>query len=135
MNESKVMVTRRQPCPEILIKMMSDLKMRKITTDEIDFKNSLNTLRTQIDVIDQGLLDTLGKRMKVAIEIGNLKKKNSPFLVYLYHDFEENNAFYKYLWKLSEILRWIISRQNFFFKSLICDLIAIFIYYPLNNNK
>ena len=61
--------------PKILIKMMSDLKMRKITTDEIDFKNSLNTLRTQIDVIDQGLLDTLGKRMKVAIEIGNLKKK------------------------------------------------------------
>ena len=63
--------------PEILIKMMSDLKMRKITTDEIDFKNSLNTLRTQIDVIDQGLLDTLGKRMKVAIEIGNLKKKKN----------------------------------------------------------
>ena len=63
--------------PEILIKMMSDLKMRKITTDEIDFKNSLNTLRTQIDVIDQGLLDTLDKRMKVAIEIGNLKKKKN----------------------------------------------------------
>ena len=63
--------------PEILIKMMSDLKMRKITNDEIDFKNSLNTLRTQIDVIDQGLLDTLGKRMKVAIEIGNLKKKKN----------------------------------------------------------
>ena len=63
--------------PEILIKMMSDLKMRKIMTDEIDFKNSLNTLRTQIDVIDQGLLDTLGKRMKVAIEIGNLKKKKN----------------------------------------------------------
>ena len=63
--------------PETLIKMMSDLKMRKITTDEIDFKNSLNTLRTQIDVIDQGLLDTLGKRMKVAIEIGNLKKKKN----------------------------------------------------------
>ena len=63
--------------PEILIKMMSDLKMRKITTDEIDFKNSLNTLRTQIDVIDQGLLDTLGKRMKVAIEIGSLKKKKN----------------------------------------------------------
>jgi len=63
--------------PKILIKMMSDLKMRKITNDEIDFKNSLNTLRTQIDVIDQGLLDTLGKRMKVAIEIGNLKKKKN----------------------------------------------------------
>ena len=63
--------------PEVLIKMMDDLKMRKVTNEEADFKNSLNTLRTQIDVIDQGLLDTLGKRMKVAIEIGNLKKKKN----------------------------------------------------------
>ena len=63
--------------PEVLIKMMDDLKMRKVTNEEVDFKNSLNTLRTQIDVIDQGLLDTLGKRMKVAIEIGNLKKKKN----------------------------------------------------------
>jgi len=63
--------------PEVLIKMMDDLRMRKVTNEEVDFKNSLNTLRTQIDVIDQGLLDTLGKRMKVAIEIGNLKKKKN----------------------------------------------------------
>ena len=28
-------------------------------------------------MIDHGLLDTLGKRMKVAIEIGNLKKKKN----------------------------------------------------------
>ena len=51
--------------------------MRKFTNEEVDYKNSINTLRTQIDVIDQGLLDTLGKRMKVAIEIGGLKKKKN----------------------------------------------------------
>ena len=46
--------------------MMKDLKTRKVTNEEVDYKNSLNTLRTQIDVIDHGLLDNLGKRMKVA---------------------------------------------------------------------
>ena len=51
--------------------------MRKITNEEFDYKNSLNTFRTQIDVIDHGLLYNLGKRMKVAIEIGNLKKKKN----------------------------------------------------------
>ena len=37
---------------------------------EIDFKAyniSLNTLRAQIDIADQTILDTLGKRMKVAL--------------------------------------------------------------------
>ena len=67
----------QQITPKVLIKMMEDLKMRKITNEELDYKNSLNTLRTQIDVIDHGLLDNLGKRMKVAIEIGNLKKKKN----------------------------------------------------------
>ena len=67
----------QQITPKVLIKMMEDLKMRKITNEELDYKNSLNTLRTKIDVIDHGLLDNLGKRMKVAIEIGNLKKKKN----------------------------------------------------------
>lgn len=67
----------QQITPKVLIKMMEDLKMRKITNEEFDYKNSLNTFRTQIDVIDHGLLDNLGKRMKVAIEIGNLKKKKN----------------------------------------------------------
>jgi len=63
--------------PSVLIKMMADLKMRTLTNDEIDFKNQLNTLRTQIDVIDNNLLETLGKRMKVAVSIGKLKKKKN----------------------------------------------------------
>jgi chorismate mutase len=37
----------------------------------------LNNLRAQIDVVDQTLLDTLGKRMNVALEIGALKKSNN----------------------------------------------------------
>lgn len=67
----------QQITPQVLVKMMNNLKTRKVTNEEADYKNSLNTLRTQIDVIDHGLLDTLGKRMKVAIEIGNLKKKKN----------------------------------------------------------
>jgi len=37
----------------------------------------LNNLRAQIDTIDQNLLDTLGKRMNVAGQIGELKKANN----------------------------------------------------------
>ena len=68
---------KQQITPKVLIKMMNDLKMRTLTNDEIDYKNQLNTLRTQIDVIDHSLVDTLGKRMKVAVSIGKLKKKKN----------------------------------------------------------
>ena len=63
--------------PDVLVKMMEDLKIRTLTSDEADYKNQLNTLRTQIDVIDHGILETLGKRMKVAVSIGELKKKKN----------------------------------------------------------
>ena len=56
----------QQITPSVLVKMMNDLKIRTLTSEEADYKNQLNTLRTQIDVIDHGLLETLGKRMKVA---------------------------------------------------------------------
>ena len=58
-------------------------------------------------------------------------KKNSPFLVYLYHNLEEYNYLYKLIWKLSDFLRKLISKQNFFVKSIICDFIAIFVYFPM----
>jgi chorismate mutase len=67
----------QQITPKTLVKMMQDLKIRKVTNEEVDYNNKLNTLRTQIDVIDHGLLDTLGKRMKVAIKIGELKKQKN----------------------------------------------------------
>ena len=64
----------QQVTPEALIQMMEDLKIRKETDTEAEYRNSLNTLRTQIDVIDHQLIDILGKRMKIADAIGALKK-------------------------------------------------------------
>ncbi|MDC3365914.1 bifunctional 3-deoxy-7-phosphoheptulonate synthase/chorismate mutase type II [Flavobacteriaceae bacterium] len=64
----------QQVSPETLIQMMEDLKIRKETDTEADYRNALNTLRTQIDVIDHQLIDILGKRMKIADAIGELKK-------------------------------------------------------------
>ena len=67
----------QQITPKTLVGMMQELKTRKVTNKEADYNNKLNTLRTQIDVIDHGLLETLGKRMSVAIKIGGLKKQKN----------------------------------------------------------
>jgi chorismate mutase len=67
----------QQVTPNALVHIMEDLKIRKETTPEPDYNNQLQNLRTQIDVIDNNLLDTLGKRMKVAEAIGALKKNKN----------------------------------------------------------
>ncbi len=68
---------RQQITPETLHQMTIDLRIRKEEGDAIEFKNKLATLRTKIDVVDHKLLEILGKRMKIADEIGDLKKKNN----------------------------------------------------------
>ena len=67
----------QQVTPARLVEIMKDLKVRKKTTHEEAYQHELNNLRAQIDVIDQTLLDTLGKRMNVAVGIGKLKKSNN----------------------------------------------------------
>jgi chorismate mutase len=67
----------QQVTPENLIKMMEDLKIRKATDTEAEYRNALNTLRTQIDVIDHQLIEIFGKRMKIADGIGELKKEKN----------------------------------------------------------
>ncbi|AUC16193.1 3-deoxy-7-phosphoheptulonate synthase [Tenacibaculum sp. SZ-18] len=72
---------KQQITPETLIQMMVDLKIRKETDTEADYSNALNTLRTQIDVVDHQLIEMLGKRMKISDQIGALKKdKNVAIL-------------------------------------------------------
>ena len=67
----------QQVTPAALIDIMEDLKIRKTTTDAADYQNELVNLRAQIDVADQILLDTLGKRMVTADAIGKIKKDNN----------------------------------------------------------
>ncbi|MFL2601796.1 MAG: chorismate mutase [Flavobacteriaceae bacterium] len=68
---------KQQVTPSRLIEIMRDLKVRNKTTDEEAYKHKLGSLRAQIDVADQTLLDALGKRMKIAKEIGLLKRDNN----------------------------------------------------------
>ena len=67
----------QQITPATLGQMTEDLKIRKEHGVKAEFKNKLNTLRTKIDVVDHQIINQLGKRMKIADDIGTLKKKNN----------------------------------------------------------
>ena len=68
---------KQQVTPSRLVEIMNDLKIRKETTDEEYYQKELESLREKIDISDQIILDTLGKRMKVSQSIGKLKKDNN----------------------------------------------------------
>jgi chorismate mutase len=64
----------QQVTPERLVEIFKTLKVRKPGDDEAEFHAALNQLRSQIDLLDSSLLDTMSDRMKVAKSIGQLKK-------------------------------------------------------------
>jgi chorismate mutase len=56
--------------------MTIDLRIRQKEGAE-EFNKKLNVLRSKIDIIDNQIVDFLGKRMSVADDIGELKKENN----------------------------------------------------------
>ena len=68
---------QQQITPEKLKQITTNLKIRYEEGNAIEYKNKLANLRTQIDVVDHKLTETLGKRMKIADKIGVLKKDNN----------------------------------------------------------
>lgn len=67
----------QQVTPNSLVQIMTDLKIRKETDPEEEYNTELNNLRAQIDVVDNQIIELLGKRMKVADGIGGLKKQKN----------------------------------------------------------
>lgn len=67
----------QQVTPKALIQIMKDLKIRKESDPEAEYNSNLNNLRAQIDVVDNQIIDLLGKRMKAADGIGMLKKQKN----------------------------------------------------------
>jgi chorismate mutase len=67
----------QQVTPTVLKQIFEDLKVKKITTEDDDFNTKMIKLRANIDIADSKLLELLGNRMKVAEQIGALKKEKN----------------------------------------------------------
>ena len=65
----------QQVTPDALKQIFIDLKVRKLDDVSDEFTHKMKKLRANIDVLDATLVELLGKRMKVADEIGQVKKE------------------------------------------------------------
>ncbi len=67
----------QQVTPETLIQIMRDLRIRKESDPEKEYNADLSNLRAKIDVVDNQLIEMLGKRMRFSDGIGALKKEKN----------------------------------------------------------
>ncbi len=67
----------QQVTPTSLSEILSQLVIRNVDSENLEYKENIDELRARIDEIDRDLLDLLADRMKVADEIGRYKKENN----------------------------------------------------------
>lgn len=67
----------QQVTPQVLGDILANLQVRKVSTDNIEFNQSLDDLREQIDTADRELLETLAHRHQLVEKIAEYKKANN----------------------------------------------------------
>ena len=58
-------------------------------------------------------------------------KPGAPFLIYLYYAFEQRPAWFRGLWRLSDVLRRLLSRSPYGLRYVVSQLLALGVYWPL----
>jgi ubiquinone/menaquinone biosynthesis C-methylase UbiE len=63
--------------------------------------------------------------------IASILKPRAPFLLYLYYAFDNRPAWYRWLWRLSDLSRRVLSCQPQLLKVSIAEMVALCVYWPL----
>lgn len=72
---------RQQLVPEELKTLLESLTVRQKVTNDKEYNEGIEQLRSQIDVIDENLLVALGSRMEISRRIGEFKKAHNIAIV------------------------------------------------------
>jgi ubiquinone/menaquinone biosynthesis C-methylase UbiE len=63
--------------------------------------------------------------------IADKLKPNAPFLIYLYYAFDNRPVWYRLLWRITDLARFVISRLPHPLRWAISQSIAVLVYWPL----
>ncbi len=79
-----------------------------------------------------GVLHHIPNTEQALSDCAKLLKNGSPLLVYIYYNFENKPMWFKFIWKLSDYIRKLISPLPKILKMFVCNIIAYTIYFPLS---
>ena len=68
---------QQQLIPEDCLDLLAALQIREADSDDLDYKEGIEHLRAQIDIIDENLLYVLGARMGISRKIGQYKRDHN----------------------------------------------------------
>jgi SAM-dependent methyltransferase len=63
--------------------------------------------------------------------IADKLKPNAPFLIYLYYALDNRPAWYRLLWRMTDLARHLVSRLPHSLRLAVSQMVAAFIYWPL----
>jgi SAM-dependent methyltransferase len=90
-----------------------------LTDNSMDFGYSLGVLHHMPDP-EAGLAACVQKL-----------KPGAPMLVYLYYAFDNRPAWFRALWHVSDLIRKAVSKSPFRLKSILAEIFAALVYFPL----
>lgn len=109
------------------LKNFNNISYLKETTEECTLKENSMDFGYSL-----GVLHHIPDTQKAIKDCNKFLKKDSPFLIYLYYDFENKPIWFKNIWKISNFFRKIISKCPAKVKKFICNLIAYLVYFPFS---
>jgi len=119
-SEEALSVARRRLAP------LANVVFHRASVDALPFEEASLDFAYSLGVLHH-VPDTAAAFKAIARTL----KKDAPFLVYLYYAFENRPSWYRLLWSLSDRARGAIARLPPAPQSLLCDLLAATIYWPL----
>lgn len=110
-----------------MLKENRNVRVTQASVESIPFNKESFDL-----VISLGVLHHIPDTQKALSLIVEHVKKGGACLIYLYYNLDNRGFFYKLLFKMSDLLRKGINKLPAKIKKLVCDIIALLVYWPLS---
>ncbi len=108
------------------LKEIKNINYIKLPIDKLNLKSNSHDFGYCL-----GVLHHVDNTQENLNKCTSLLKKDAPFLVYLYYNFENKSLLYFIIWKFTDFLRRLVSSLPEVFKFFFSDLFALILYYPL----
>ena len=110
-----------------LLKKFSNVSISHASIDRLPFKDEHFDFIMSLGVIHHI------PNMELALKhLTSKLKKDGKILLYIYYNLENRSILYKAIFTISSVFRFLISKLPFTPKKIICEIIALIIYYPLS---